>query len=210
MQLHNLVIRENGPERISGTCEAGGHAAEAVFDRPTPDTALITIGFGTPPGSPLPPELAHVRSLSVLGQEVPVSAVRAEDGTAALRGGIDPVLVDAVLDAAPFAPEPPPAGRPDRARDPGPGPAPADPPPPPPAAVDPLDAKIAALQAAKGVLAEGRKKLVAMQRLERGLRQQLEDATEDRTEAESALERLQAAAADARRQLIDAIDREED
>ncbi|MDE0382405.1 MAG: hypothetical protein OXI22_00845 [Defluviicoccus sp.] len=214
------------PTNLVGACQAQGHPLRVFVERPpAPEDpgplpedrrAWLTVRFeGVEAGIPPPAAFGGVTEIDLAGTVWPVLPRVLKCDNHVLQGSIPAADADGVFEQAlqaqpPARPAHEAPGPEGAQRDAGPG-APADPPPaPPPASADTLDAKIAAYQAAKGALAEGRQKLVAMQRIERGLRQKHEEATEDRTEAESALERLRAAAADARRQLLDAVDREED
>ena len=194
MQLHNFTIQDNRPDRTSGPCEVGGLAALAAFDRPTPDIAYVTV---QPPAGPLPAEFAAARSLVVLDQTVPVSVVRLEDGSEALRGSIDPVLVDAVVGAAPSDAGGPGVDLvPEQAQDPGPAPSALAP------AGDPLLAACRKFQRRSEIESEARTRLVKRRRLVKRLGAELEEAAEDLAEDEAALALAESETLEARNLLI--------
>lgn len=196
MRLHNFTIRDSAPLRTSGPGELGDIPADVVFDRPTPDMALVTVRPVGAPGDRLPAECAAVTSLVILDQTVPVSVVRIEDESEALRGSVDPVLLDAFLAAAPT--DAGPGTDPEQAQDAG--PAPSAPAP----AADPLVAKCREFERAHAAELKAREEVVGRRRIVKRLSAELEDANEDLAESEQTLLAREAETLEARRQVLDA------
>ncbi|MYG04430.1 MAG: hypothetical protein F4173_19755, partial [Acidobacteriia bacterium] len=102
MRLENFSPSGQDPQRPSGPCLVGGRDAHAMFDRSKPGKASITVRFSKVPGDPLPEFARGREALVIAGSEVPVQAVNLECGAGALRGSLNPALVEAV--AGPAAP----------------------------------------------------------------------------------------------------------
>lgn len=236
MELKNFRQENTNADKPAGPCELGGHPAHCFFDRSGVGLAWITIRASMDSGAPLPAALAGVRTLTVLGRGVPVSAVELKCGAGALRGSVDPELVQAVLDAAP-KPDAPEADAgagadPDpgsgtaqeheqaQTQDPGQaqsqaggpeaGPTPAAQ-PAAPAAVAGVSALIAKLKEFEPVEAEIRTvaaDVKRQERQERNLAEELDDVREDLKASRAKLAELQAKMAGAGPEIRAVMDRE--
>ena len=238
MELKNFRQANENADKPAGPCELGGHPAHCFFDRSGVGLAWITIRASMDSGAPLPAALAGVRTLTVLGRGVPVSAVELKCGAGALRGSVDPELVQAILEAAPKPDAPAreadagaeadvdpgsgPAQEHEQAQtqDPGQaqsqaggpeaGPTPAAQ-PAAPAAVAGVSALIAKLRELEPVAAEIQKASAEVKRLERLERTQVEELGDTREElaaAKAAVAELQARMAGVGPQIREILDRE--
>ena len=234
MELKNFRQANANSAKPAGPCELGGVPAHCFFDRSGVGLAWITIRASMEHGAPLPAALAGVRTLTVLGKSVPVSVVKLDCGAEALRGSVDPELVQAVLDAAPDPgaskadvdpgaesradadPGSGPAQRheqdPGQAQDQAGGPAPTPAAQPAaPAAVAGVGALIAKLRELEPVAAEIQKASAEVKRLERLERTQVEELGDTREElaaAKAAVAELQARMAGVGPQIREILDRE--
>ena len=220
MELKNFQQANANSEKPAGPCELGGHPAHCFFDRSGPHFAYLTLRADMEHGAPLPAALAGVRTLTVLGKSVPVSVVKLDCGAEALRGSVDPELVQAVLDADPGPRDPDPVpegdagadGGRDEAQDQaqskdqagGPGPKPASAAP----AADPLIAKFEDYKRRKAEEAQTAERAVALKRAVRNAEQELKDLREDLASVEGLLAQQHAETVGVGRQLREILDRE--
>lgn len=185
----------------------GGRDAHALFDRSKPGKASITVRFSKVPGDPLPEFARGREALVIAGSEVPVQAVNLECGAGALRGSLNPALVEAV--AGPAAPAGPaqdaPAPVPVPA--PAPGPGAGDPPlsPPAPADSDRAAGRLAAFRDAKAALAKAGESIAGARERAARLQREAEAAARELADLEGSLDSLRSARADAGQALLDAV-----
>ena len=105
MDLTQFTPAGQDPARPSGPAELGGIPVHVFLDRSDP--AWITIRSSMAEGAPLVPRLQAVAEISVNGAAVTVRPVTLPGGAGALRGRIDPALVEALTGPLPDpAPEP--------------------------------------------------------------------------------------------------------
>lgn len=206
MELTDFRQTNSSSMKLAGPCLLGGRELACEFDRSAGTFAFVTLRAAE--GGRLPPAVAGVRTLTVLGNTVPVSTIQLENGSDALRGSIDPGLVQAVLQAAPeaeapeaeaAAPEGAPAG-------PAPGAAPAA-----PAALTGVGALIAKLRELEPVEAEIRtatKRVLRLERSERNLAEELEEVRGDLKEARTEVAELQKRLAGVGPQIREIMDRD--
>ena len=231
MELKNFRQANANSAKPAGPCELGGVPAHCFFDRSGVGLAWITIRASMEHGAPLPAALAGVRTLTVLGKSVPVSVVKLDCGAQALRGSVDPELIQAVLDAAgkPGAPEADAGAGADAdpgsgpAQDQGPkqdqaqsqaggpeaGPTPAAPPAAPaPAGVTALIEKLKNVERIESDIRKAEENVVRLTRLERKLAADHRDSREDLESAKILLAGLKTDMAVAGRKIRAILDRE--
>ncbi len=183
----------------------GGRDAHALFDRSKPGKASITVRFSKMPGDPLPEFARGREALVIAGSEVPVQAVNLECGAGALRGSLNPALVEAV--AGPAAPAGPAQDAPVPVPAPAPGPGAGDPPLSPPAAADSdrAAARLAAFRDAKAALAKSEESIAGARERAARLQREAEAAARELADLEGSLDSLRSARADAGQALLDAV-----